>query len=284
MKNKDSEFVIKTKKYKVKDIYLNVAEVGAGKPIIFIHGWTNSWIGWTLLAKELAPYYKLYMIDLPGFGDSDPLPYYSLELISDYLSSFIDKYVPEPKAIIGASAGTFVTTYLTITNNYKSSLILVSAILIQRKTALIKALYSKLLSFSSNSKMAHKAAEIIIKHRYSAYFMEKYIHAYQFNKKLIDLYAVPGRKKVKGKSYIQLGVAMMSYILDEELKSIPNNTLLVFGSADKYVSVKTAENFLKKSRNLKLSLAIIKKAGHGPAYEQPKETARVIREYLKSLN
>src|SRR3972149_9618178 len=94
---------VKTKRYKVKDIYINVAETGDGDPLIFIHGWSNSWIGWTLLANELSPYYKLYLIDLPGFGDSDSLPRYSLEIVNRYLSEFIDKYVPSPRAIIGAS-------------------------------------------------------------------------------------------------------------------------------------------------------------------------------------
>lgn len=284
MKKATEDFKIKTRKYRVKDIYLNVAEAGKGEPLIFIHGWSNSWIGWTLLAKELAPYYKLYMIDLPGFGDSDPLPNYSLEVINEYVSSFIDKYVPSPKAIIGASSGTFVASYIVLANNYKSSLILIGTVLNRKRTVIIKELYSLLLSFSSNSKLAQKAAEIIIKHPYSAYFIEKYIHAYQFKKKLIDLYFIPGRKKVNGRSYVQLGVAIMGYILDEELKFISNKTLLMFGSADRYVSRKTAENFLKKTKNPNITLSIISKAGHSPGYERPVETGKVIYEYLGSTD
>jgi pimeloyl-ACP methyl ester carboxylesterase len=274
---------IKTKKYKVKDININVAEVGKGEPMIFIHGWSNSWIGWTLLAEELAPYYKLYLLDLPGFGDSDSLPHYTLEIINEYISEFIDQYVPNPKAIVGASSGTFVASYIVLANNYKAPLILIGTVLNRKRTAVIKELYSMLLSFSANSKLAHKAAEIIIKHPYSAYFIEKYIHAYQFNKKKIDLYFVPGRQKVKGKSYIQLGIAIMEYILDEELKNIPNKTLMMFGSADKYVSKRSAENYLKIAKNPNLSLIFIPKAGHSPAYEQPKKTAEGIRQFLSDV-
>ncbi len=284
MKKIKSGFDIKTKKYKVKDIYLNVAEVGEGEPLLFIHGWSNSWIGWTLLAKELYPHYKLYMVDLPGFGDSDSLQYYSLEIINKYLSTFIDEHVPDVKAIVAASSGTFVASYVTLANDYKFHMILIGPVLNRYKTKLIKEIYSLLLSFSSNSKLAQKAAEKIIKHPYSAYFIEKYIHAYQFNKEKIDLYSVPGRKKVKGKSYIQLGVAIMEYILDEELRNIPNKVLLVIGSADKYVSRKTAENFLKISNNPNLSVSIIEEAGHSPSYEQPEKTGEVIREYLSALD
>ena len=278
---KKSRFEIKTQKYKVKDIELNVAKAGQGEPLIFIHGWSNSWIGWTLLAKELAPHYKLYMIDLPGFGDSDSLPRYSLEIINDYLSEFINKYVPNPKAIIGASSGTFVATYLADTEKLETSLILIGAVLKRRRTHLIKKAYSRILSLSNNSELAHKAFERIIKNKYSAYFVEKYIHAYQFNKRLIDLYFIPGRRKVTGKSYVQLGVAIMGYILEEELKNISQKTLLLFGSADKYVSAKTAQSFIKNAKNPNLSLSVIDEAGHSPSYEQPEKTAQIIREYLE---
>lgn len=274
------DFEIKTQKYEVGDINLNVATVGKGEPIVMIHGWSNSWIGWTLLAKELAPHYSLYMIDLPGFGDSDQLPSYSLEKINDYLAIFINTYVPNPRAIIGASAGTFVTVHVAMANNFNTSLVLIGTVLHRKRTAIIKRIYSKIMSMSSDSEIAHRTFERIIKNKYSAYFLEKYIHAYRFNKELVDLYLMPGRKKVRGKSYIQLGVAIMSYVLEEELKNLPQKCLLLFGSADKYVPPKTAEAFLQKSKNDNLSLSVIKDAGHNVAYEQPEKTADAILQFL----
>lgn len=271
---------IKTKKYTVDDIQLNVAEVGSGEPLVFIHGWSNSWIGWTLLAKELAPYYKLYMIDLPGFGDSSRLPAYSLEIVSGYVSVFITRYVETPKAIIGASSGTFVAMHVASTNNFDCSVILIGPVLRRKELAWVKKLYEKILTFSSNYSFAQKTFEHIIKHRYSAYFIEKYLNAYRFNKKRIDLYQMPGRKKVIGKSYVQLGVSIMQYFLDRELQKIQQNTLLIVGSTDKYTPVSTATAFLQKADNKKLSLRVIPECGHSPGYEQPEKTAQIIRDYL----
>ena len=264
---------------------INFKKAGEGsKTLVFLHGWGGAWQSWTPILDKfriLNSEFRIYAVDLPGFGDSDSLPRYSLEIINRYLSEFIDTYVPNPKAIIGASSGTFVAVHVVSTNKYDTRLVLIGPVLRQRRTALIKKAYSKLLTFSTDSKLAHKAFERVIKNKYSAYFIEKYIHAYEFNKKLIDLYFVPGRKKVNGKSYIQLGVAIMGYILDEELKTIPNKTLLIFGSADKYVSTKAADSFLKKAKNPNLSLSIIDKSGHSPSYEQPEKTAQIIREYLE---
>lgn len=271
---------IRTKKYPVDNIQLNVAEAGSGEPLVFIHGWSNSWVGWTLLAKELVPYYKLYMIDLPGFGDSSKLSAYSLEIISKYVSSFITAYVGSPKAIIGASSGTFVAVHVATTNNFSCSIILIGAVLRREELVWVKKLYAKLLTFSTKHSFAQKTFERIIKHRYSAYFIEKYLHAYTFNKKLIDLYQMPGRKKVIGKSYVELGVSIMQYFLDLELQKIRQKTLLIIGSADKYTPVATATAFIQKTENKKLSLRVIHECGHSPAYEQPAITAKLIREYL----
>lgn len=274
---------IQTKKYSVDNIQLNVAEVGKGEPIVLIHGWSNSWVGWTLLAKELEPYYKLYMVDLPGFGDSSRLPHYSLEVISNYVSLFITQYVGKPKAIIGASSGTFVAVHVVKTNNFDCSVILIGPVLRRKELAWVKKIYAKLLTFSSKHNFAQKTFEQIIKHRYSAYFIEKYLHAYTFNKKLVDLYQMPGRKKIIGKSYVELGVSIMQYFMDRELQYIQQNTLLIVGSADRYTPVSTAEVFMKKTKNKKLSLSVIPECGHGPAYEQPVMTAKIVREYLQNF-
>lgn len=277
---------IKTKKYKVKDIYINVAEIGEGKPLIFIHGWASSWQGWGLLAKELAPHYKIYMLDLPGFGDSDQLPRYSLDIISEYVSTFIDSYVPKPKAIIGASAGTFLAVHLAGINSYDNStaVILIGTILNRGKLKNITEIYSKVLKATSSSKLVYKTAELIIKHPYSTYFLEKYIHAYKFNKEIIDVYNMPGRKKANGKSVIQLGASVMGYLMDEKLRTINKNTLLIFGSYDRYTSVKKTNDLLKSAKNPRLSVKLVPKSGHSPAYEQPRETARLVQEYLSSLD
>ncbi len=286
MKRKSSEFVIKTSKYKVKDINLNVAEVGRGKPLVLIHGWASSWEGWTLLAKELSREHKIYMVDLPGFGDSDDLPFYSLDILTDYLNFFIEKYVPNPAAIIGASSGTFLAVNLFKFKNYDPSIaiILIGTLLDRGKIKSFKTIYSKFLSLSSDSKIVHKIAESITRHPYSAYFLEKYIHAYEFKKDVIDKYNMPGRKKSNGKPVIQLGASIMGYLIDEQLKLlIDKNTLLIFGKHDRYISKEKANKLLENTKRTKLTIEFVSKAGHSPSYEQPEKTGKIILNFLRKI-
>jgi pimeloyl-ACP methyl ester carboxylesterase len=285
MKKSRSTFIVKTKKYQVKDIKLNVAEVGKGKSLVLIHGWASSWEGWTLLAKELYKDYKIYMVDLPGFGDSDHLPTYSLDILSEYLNTFIDKYVPKPIAIIGASSGTFLAVHLFKSKKYDPStaIILIGTLLDKGKMKSFKTIYSKFLTLSTDLKIIHKIAESITRHPYSAYFLEKYVHAYEFKKDVIDKYNMPGRRKSNGKPVIQLGASIMGYLIDEQLKTFDKNTLLIFGKHDRYISKEKANALLEKHKNSRLTVELIPKAGHSPAYEQPEKTGQVIREYLRSL-
>ena len=44
---------------------------GKGRPILFLHGWLGSWRYWMPTMDSLAVDYRVYALDLWGFGDSD---------------------------------------------------------------------------------------------------------------------------------------------------------------------------------------------------------------------
>ncbi len=283
MKIKSSEFIIKTSKYKVKDINLNVAEVGHGKPLVLIHGWGGSWMVWTLLAEELASKYKIYMIDLPGFGDSDSLDLYSVESTTKYIDLFIKKYCPDVNVVIGASGGAFIASSLNRINNNKFSLVLIGPIFKNIQYKRIKNIYGKLLDFSSDSETIHKIFEIIIKKKITVYISERFISSYKFNKLVVDNYIYPAGKKTKGKSYIQMGASIFNYVLDDELKKTKSSILLIFGKFDKFVNPEIANSFVNSSENLNVELSIIDKAGHCVAHEQPEKTGKIIMDFLSNI-
>ena len=48
--------------------------VGAGAPLVLLHGGMGSWNHWTRNIDALAARFKLHLIDLPGCGDSPTVP------------------------------------------------------------------------------------------------------------------------------------------------------------------------------------------------------------------
>ena len=53
---------------------LHVHRVGAGEPLVLLHGLGESHIGWRPVIQALAAEYDVIAIDLPGFGRSPALP------------------------------------------------------------------------------------------------------------------------------------------------------------------------------------------------------------------
>jgi pimeloyl-ACP methyl ester carboxylesterase len=54
-------------------------EVGAGPPLILIHGSPSDGRSWSRLVPRLAEYYRVIAPDLPGYGGSDLLPANTIE-------------------------------------------------------------------------------------------------------------------------------------------------------------------------------------------------------------
>ena len=48
---------------------------GAGEPLVLIHGGHGSWLHWVRNIEALATSHTVFVVDLPGFGDSDDLPH-----------------------------------------------------------------------------------------------------------------------------------------------------------------------------------------------------------------
>ncbi len=99
--------------FKYENYNIHVKELGEGPVIIIIHGWMNSSNRWTNIALPLSKSYKVFLIDLPGFGDSKVNGNLSNNLISSYsdtLGKVINDLTKEPiHTIIAHSLGGLVT-------------------------------------------------------------------------------------------------------------------------------------------------------------------------------
>src|SRR5262245_23184355 len=47
---------------------------GSGPPLVLIHGIGSWWRMWSPVLDRLAEHHEVAAIDVPGFGDSPPLP------------------------------------------------------------------------------------------------------------------------------------------------------------------------------------------------------------------
>lgn len=85
---------------------LHYREIGAGFPVLLLHGWGSSVDSFSYLEKHLAPNFRVVSLDLPGFGGSDaPASAWSLNDYVELVKSFIAQLDMGKPAVIGHSFG-----------------------------------------------------------------------------------------------------------------------------------------------------------------------------------
>lgn len=79
---------------------------GGEEVVVLVHGNMTSSVHWDLVLENMDPKYKLYAIDLRGFGKSTYLePVYAIKDFSEDLKQFVDQLQLKSFALVGWSMG-----------------------------------------------------------------------------------------------------------------------------------------------------------------------------------
>lgn len=85
--------------------------LGRGRPAVLVHGWVGSWRYWIPTMQLLHLKYRVYAIDLFGFGDSAKNPEkYTLDYQLTLLEEFMNQLGLSKAALIGHGLGAYVVT------------------------------------------------------------------------------------------------------------------------------------------------------------------------------
>jgi pimeloyl-ACP methyl ester carboxylesterase len=84
---------------------------GDGPPLVFIHGLSGSGGWWSRNTPSFAPYFRVYTIDLIGFGASRRQPFV-LDKASALLYEWLRSLTPGPVSLVGHSMGGFIAADL----------------------------------------------------------------------------------------------------------------------------------------------------------------------------
>ena len=94
-------------KITVNGIETNQLIQGEGQPLLMLHGWGANMKLLQPLADKLVPFgYKIYMLDLPGFGDSaDPPEPYTVFDYANFCIQYLDHHKLDKVYLFGHSFG-----------------------------------------------------------------------------------------------------------------------------------------------------------------------------------
>lgn len=88
----------------------HVEIVGQGKPLVMLHGWGMHSGVWQPLVKKLSQHYMLYLIDLPGMGNSRPIDPCHVHSVAEEVAEVI----PGVSDILGWSMGGLIAQQIAL--------------------------------------------------------------------------------------------------------------------------------------------------------------------------
>ena len=264
---------------------VNTIELGSGPPIVFIHGLSGSWQNWLEQLPVLAADHRVVAMDLPGFGHS-PMPVREIS-ISGYariLDALLGELGIDAAAIVGNSMGGFIGAELAIAFPQRvEQLVLVSAAGLStyadprtqralpalRRMERIAAAYTGWLAAHSDAvtrrpRLRQAAMNIVVAHP-------------------TRLPAALSAEQLRGAGkpgFVDAMQAILDYDFRARLPEIACPTLIVWGDADRLISVRDADVFeqlIPDSRKV-----IFTDTGHMAMLERLARFNALLQEFVES--
>ena len=268
----------RVEKAPTSDIKLHVDIVGDGEPIILMHGFGSSSYSFNHLVKPLSKKFKVYNLDLKGFGDSPkPKDYrYSVYDQAVLVLKFIKDRNIKDVTLIGHSYGGGVALSLALMNqsNIKKMVLIDPAAYRQYIPSLIRRIQMPILGAVAFY-LLPASYEVKESYRYAFYDKKK------IEQSTIDTMAKNLNKKSAKQVYLYAIDDLIPEDIDEvskRYKNIKVPTLLIWGEKD--VVIRKSKGYKLKNDLQNAQLKIIKNCGHIPHEEKPKVVLKHILNFL----
>ena len=254
-------------------------EKGNGEPVILIHGFLYHTVMWKQNIDSLAENFKVYTIDLFGWGYSERLNAndYSFERYAQQVIGFMDALNIQKASLVGQSMGGGISVFVAANFPKRiNRLILVDPAVLPYPQAVTGKIYE--LPFVGEFLNALPGESLLKSNIQTIWFHDA--------NKVTDEYV----NEVAQPLYIKGSYAGLMYILRNVLKppfvekeahllatkSIP--ILIVHGREDKAVPLDNSKilNALWKDSNL----VVFEKAGHTPQEEYPEKFNKLAIDFL----
>jgi pimeloyl-ACP methyl ester carboxylesterase len=244
-------------KFIYHDLIINYETKGSGDAVILLHGWNADVSIYESIVNMLKTKYLVYIIDLPGFGES-MIPHipYTLDDYVDFVHTFIGELNIDSPISIGHSFGGRIA--IRYVNKFKTEkLVLISSAGIKR----------------FNLKTKYKICKYKLKKRY--YILTRNItklEKLQNNSGSTDYQCLTNTMK---KTMINI----INTNQTKELKNITIPTLLLWGKNDLQTPYKDALLMNKKITNS--GLVTFNYSGHFPFIDEEYLFIKVLASFLE---
>jgi pimeloyl-ACP methyl ester carboxylesterase len=237
-------------------------EVGAGVPVLCLHGLFGASEHWETVLEALASRYRAMALTLPIL--ETPPDDLSISGLRAHVEAFLDAERVPPAIVIGNSLGGHVALDLALHAP-------------ERVRGLV---------LSGSSGLFERSFTRGVPHRPSAEFVrEKMTEVFHDPAMVTPEWVESIRGIVNRRSYVmrvlRVSRSARRYNLEDRLGEIRCPTLLVWGMEDRITPRDVAIRFLEGIPIA--TLRLVPECGHAPMLERPEAFARAVGEFLQSL-
>lgn len=254
-------------------------EKGEGEPVILIHGFLYDSYMWNKNLDVLADRFKVYAVDLWGFGYSTREPMdYGYPLYANQLLKFMDALNIQKASLIGQSMGGGTSIFFSVNHRDRvNKLILVDPAGMPNPLPLI----GKITNLP-------KIGEFLLGLKSDFYRKMVLSTTFIYDKEFVTesyFENVTRFHKIKGTTEILLKILRKQFFhtLPDEVHSLGETDmpiLIIFGRQDKAVPLERGEEMHKVLRGSHLE--IFEQAGHCPHDEQSQKFNQLAVDFLSS--
>jgi pimeloyl-ACP methyl ester carboxylesterase len=260
----------------------NVIELGSGPPVVFIHGLSGSWQNWLEQLPVFAREHRVIAFDLPGFGSSEmPEEKISIAGYGRFVDALFTALGVDAAAVIGNSMGGFIGAELAIQFPARvERLVLISAagltIENQIPGAILLALRTVNTQLAGYTGWLASRSEALTRRPRSRDLIFKIVAQ---NPGKLPGPLVAEQIRGSGKpGFVPALDALTKYPIRDRLGQIACPTLIVWGTNDKLVPARDADEFERLIPNSRK--VVWSDTGHVAMLERPAAFNRLLAAFL----
>ncbi len=255
------------------NINLSYVEQGnsEGLPVIFLHGYTDSWHSFDSVLRNLPKNIHAFAITQRGHGNSDkPASGYSPKDLANDVAAFIEKRKLGPVVMVGHSMGGVVAQRFAMDHPHftKAVVIIGSATSVKN--------FSSVKEFVEMVNQLKDPIEPAFAEEFQKSTLAKPINNDYYKELVGESLKVPARV------WKEILNELMNYNPAGELNSIRKPTLIIWGDQDIYCNRESQEGLLKSIKGSRL--LVYKGTGHAVHWEEPRKFSNDISDFIYSLN